>query len=66
MRRCKERRKWCICIPRVRSFVQPATNGIESETFQTLGLYQHQKKKSLQYAIRLSNALTEFISEVYN
>jgi hypothetical protein len=24
------------------------------------------KKKSLQYAIRLSNALTEFISEVYN
>jgi len=38
MRRRKERGKWCMCIPRVRSFVQPATDGIESETFQTLGL----------------------------
>jgi len=47
MRRCKEKCKWCICIPRFRSFVQPATEGIESETFQTLGLQK--KEKTIRY-----------------
>jgi len=64
MQKFKERRKWCICIPRVRSFVHPATDGIESETLQTLGLQQHHKKNCSTlsiYQMHLQNLTAKYI-----